>query len=187
MDKIKFTQVDAYTSPWSFSTKVKILLWDYVWLLCCKWTPKPLKNWRLFWLKLFGCKVYGKPFVHQNAVIRNPWNIILHDKSCIGDGAIVYALGEIEIGERATIAQEVYLSTGTHDFNRSTMDLITVKITVGSDVFVAARAFILPGVTIGEGAVIGACSVVTKDMPAWMVCAGNPCKPLKPREFKESE
>jgi putative colanic acid biosynthesis acetyltransferase WcaF len=61
------------------------------------------------------------------------------------------------------------------------MPLIWAPITVGAECWVAAGAFIAPGVDIGDGAVIGARSVVTKTMPAWMVCAGNPCRPLKPR------
>jgi len=59
--------------------------------------------------------------------------------------------------------------------------LLTAPITVEDNVWLAADVFVHPGVTIGEGAVIGARSVVVKDMPAWTVCAGHPCKPIKPR------
>ena len=125
--------------------------------------------------------MFGRPFVHQHAIVRKPWNLTLHDKACLGDGANAYTLGEIVIGERATVAQEVYLCTGTHDFSDEIIPLMTAKITVEEDAFIGARAFIMPGVTIRAGAVIGAASVVTKDMPPWTICAGNPCKPIKPR------
>ena len=62
----------------------------------------------------------------------------------------------------------------------------SAPITIGESVWVAAGAFVAPGVTIGAGAVIGARSVVTKDMPDWTVCAGNPCRPLKPRVLRDS-
>lgn len=175
-------QVSAYRSPWSNSMRLRRLMWELCWAFFCAWTPKPLNTWRLLWLRLFGCKIKGRPFVHQRARILIPWNLTLHDRACLGDGANAYTLGPIEIKARATIAQEVYLCTGTHDFSTPVLPLVTAKITVGEDAFVGARAFVLPGVTIGDGAVIGACSLVTKDMPPWTVCAGHPCAPMKPRE-----
>src|SRR5438552_8769825 len=105
----------------------------------------------------------------------------MHDRACLGDRANAYSLGEIEIGARATIAQEVYLSSGTHDFNRLEMPLVADKITIGEDAFIGARAFILPGVKIGARSVIGACSVVTKDVPENVVAAGNPCRVIRSR------
>ncbi len=100
----------------------------------------------------------------------------MRDRACLGDRANAYSLGEIEIQERATVAQEVYLCTGTHDFSDPVMPLQTAKITIGAGAFICARAFIMPGVTIGESAIIGACSVVTKDVPAGFVAVGNPAK-----------
>jgi putative colanic acid biosynthesis acetyltransferase WcaF len=119
--------------------------------------------------------------VHQRARIAIPWNLTLHDRACLGDRANAYSLGEIEIGARATIAQEAYLSAGSHDFEQTGMPLVTAKITVGDDAFIGARAFVLSGVTIGARSIIGACSVVTKDVPENVVAAGNPCRVLKPR------
>ena len=76
--------------------------------------------------------------------------------------------------EAATVAQEAYLCTGTHDFENPTMQLITEKIVIGKNSFIGARAMILPGVTIGENAVIGAQSVISKNVPANEIFAGNP-------------
>jgi putative colanic acid biosynthesis acetyltransferase WcaF len=91
------------------------------------------------------------------------------------------SLGEIELGARCTIAQEAYLCTGTHDLTQPTFPLVVAKITVGEDAFVGARVFILPGVRIGARAIVGACSVVTNDVPDEMIAAGNPCKVLRVR------
>jgi putative colanic acid biosynthesis acetyltransferase WcaF len=110
-----------------------------------------------------------------------PWNLTLHDRACLGDRANAYNLGEIEIGARATVAQEAYLSTGSHDFEQSGMPLTIAKITIGEDAFIGARAFVLPGITIGARSIIGACSVVTKDVPENVIAAGNPCKILRAR------
>jgi putative colanic acid biosynthesis acetyltransferase WcaF len=172
-------QKSIYDSSWSFREKAGMLLWEFAWLFFCVWTPKPLNSWRLFWLRAFGAKLEGKPFVHQRARIQIPWHLTMRDRACIGDRANIYSLGEIELGEACTVAQECYLCAGTHDF-QDTMFLMTDKITIGARAFLGARTFVLPGVTIGEGCVVGACSVVTKDTPPGMICAGNPCRPIRP-------
>jgi putative colanic acid biosynthesis acetyltransferase WcaF len=174
-------QSSAYESPWSSGQRVLRVLWEICWAVFCSWTPKPLNEWRLFWLRVFDAKIYGKPFVHQRARIAIPWNLTLHDHACLGDRANAYSLGEIEIGAGATIAQEAYLSTGSHDFEKPGMPLVTAKITIGEDAFVGARAFVMPGITIGARSIIGACSVVTKDMPSDSIAAGNPCKIIRMR------
>jgi putative colanic acid biosynthesis acetyltransferase WcaF len=174
-------QASAYDSPWSGSERFMRVLWEVCWVLFCAWTPKPLNGWRLFWLRVFDAKIEGEPFVHQRARIAIPWNLTLHDRACLGDRANANTLGPIEVGARATVAQEVYLSTGTHDFSRPEIPLVTAKITIGEDAFVGARAFLLPGVSIGARSVVGACSVVTRDVPADVIAAGNPCKVLRSR------
>jgi putative colanic acid biosynthesis acetyltransferase WcaF len=174
-------QKSAFDSPWSDANRMMRVLWEICWLIFCAWTPKPLNEWRLFWLRVFDAKIDGTPFVHQRARIAIPWNLTLHDRACLGDRANAYTLGEIEIGARATVAQEVYLSTGSHDFSQPDLPLTTAKITIGEDAFIGARAFVLPGVTIGARSVIGAGSVVTKDVPGDVIAAGNPCRVLHPR------
>jgi putative colanic acid biosynthesis acetyltransferase WcaF len=174
-------QKSAYESPWSGSHRLMQALWEICWLVFCVWTPKPFNEWRLFWLRAFNAKIDGTPFVHQRARIAIPWNLTLHDRACLGDRANAYSLGEIEIGPRATVAQEVYLSSGSHDFDRPGMPLVVAKITIGEDTFLGARVFVLPGVTIGARSIIGACSVVTHDVPENVIAAGNPCRVLRAR------
>jgi putative colanic acid biosynthesis acetyltransferase WcaF len=176
-------QESAFASPWSAGDRWRMLLWEYCWALLCSWTPKPANPWRLFWLRLFGAKMHGRPFVHQRARIAIPWNLTMHDRACLGDRANAYTLGEIEIGARATVAQEVYLNTGSHDFTTPRIPLVVGKIMIGEDVFIGARAFVMPAITIGARSVIGACSVVTKDVPPDSVAVGNPCRLIAKREL----
>lgn len=182
-----YKQKSAYHSARPLTERLLLIVWDWVWFLLCAWTPKPLNPWRLFWLKLFGCRMDGAPFVHQRARIEAPWRLIMHDRSCLGDRAHAYCLDTIELGARSTISQEAYLCTGTHDFEEPTLPLLIAGISIGEDAFLGARAFVMPGVSIGRGAVIGACSLVTQDMPDWTVCFGHPCRPVKPRKMKGSD
>ena len=182
--KQQHVQSSQYNSPWSVSLRIKMLVWEYVWLILCSWTPKPANRWRLLWLMIFGCKIYGKPFVHQRARIQIPWNLILHDHACLGDRANAYTLGVIEIFEHATVGQEVYLCTGTHAFNKPEMNLITSKITINKNAFLGVRAVIMPGITIGENAIIGAGSLVTKNVEKNTIVGGNPAQYIKNRTFE---
>src|SRR3954462_570029 len=170
-------QSSPYESPWPASNRVMRVLWEVCWFIFCAWTPKPLNEWRLFWLRVFDAKIHGQPFVHQRARIAIPWNLTLHDRACLGDRANAYSLGEIEIHEAAIVAQEAYLCTGTHQFDHPALPLVTAKITIGPRAFIGARAFVLPCVTIGNGARVGAFSVVTKDVPPEAIVLGNPARP----------
>jgi len=172
-------QSSPYDSPWTLRQRIGLMLWQFCWGGFCAWTPKPLNAWRLLWLRLFGATLDGQPFVHPRARIAIPWHLTLHNRACLGDRANAYSLGEIEIHEDATVAQEAYLCTGTHLFSSPNRELQTAKISIGPGAFVCARAFILPGVTIGAGAIIGACAVVTRDVAPNTVVAGNPAVPVR--------
>ena len=88
--------------------------------------------------------------------------------------------GGIEIGDDVLIGHQVVIATLNHDLDpakRGNMTPAPVKI--GNKVWIGAHATVLPGVTVGEGAVIAAGAVVTKDVPANTVVAGVPAKPIK--------
>ena len=127
-------------------------------------------------LRLFGADIDGRPFVHPRARIQIPWHVALHDQACIGDRANLYSLDRIVIRRGAVVAQEAYLCTGTHQFDDPALPLLTAPITVGENAFIGARAFVLPGVDIGDGAVVGACSVVTKTVAPGRTVKGNPAR-----------
>ena len=169
-------QASAFSSPWTRRQQVGLLVWEYAWVALCRWTPKPLNPWRLLVLRAFGATVAGRPFVHPRARVQIPWKLTLRDRACLGDGTMAYSLGRIEIGERATVAQEAYLCAGTHDFTDVNLPLQTAPIVIGADCFVGARALVLPGVTIGARAIVGAGSVVPRDVAPDAIVAGNPAR-----------
>lgn len=177
---------DAFTGP-SFSLRNRIgrLVWNVASVLLIRWTPKPFHAWRRFILRLFGAKLGDGCHIYPKAVIWAPWNLEVGPESGVADGAILYTQAPIKLGRRVVISQGAHLCTGSHDYENPGFPLYARPITVGDHAWIAAEAFVHPGITIGEGAVVGARSVVTKDVPAWMVCAGHPCKPIKERKLKD--
>ena len=176
MNPIK--QENPYQTPWPWWSTLILMMWRLSWLTLCSWTPKYLNQWRILVLKLFGAKLRGLPFIHSSARIQIPWNLSMDHRACLGEKTNAYSLGKIDIHKGATIAQEAYLCTGTHEFSNPTLQLIVKKITVEANAFIGARAMILPGVNVGKNAVVGAMSVVTKDVIADQIVAGNPAKEI---------
>lgn len=154
-------------------------IFEAVWFVACVWTPKPLNFWRVFILRLFGARVSYRAFVHPRARVTHPWHLTMHPRSCLGDRAHAYALGHITLHTGATAAQESYLCTATHNFTQPSLPLICRPIVIERQAFIGARAFILPGITVGANALVGAQSLVSRNVPAGATVAGNPAKVLR--------
>ncbi|HMJ91093.1 MAG TPA: glycosyltransferase [Candidatus Acidoferrum sp.] len=147
--------------------------------------PRPCSKLRIAILRLMGAKIGKECHLEPRLKILLPWNIELGDHVAIGREVEFLNFAPVRIGPMTVVSQYTYLCTGTHDYTHPHFPLTFAPISIGSECWIAARSFIAPGVSIGPGAVVGAASVVTKNLPAWMVCAGNPCRPIKPREIKK--
>jgi putative colanic acid biosynthesis acetyltransferase WcaF len=175
---------DTFTgASFSLSNRIGRVAWGAVYLILFRFSPRPLHGWRSVLLRLFGAKIGKGVHIYPAVKIWAPWNLEIKDEAGVGSQAILYSQAKITIGHRAVISQGAHICTGTHDYTKSGQPLIAFPIVIGDRAWIAAEAFIHPGITIGEGAVIGARSVVTKDMPAWMICAGHPCKPIRERHL----
>lgn len=160
---------------------LSVQLWWLVQASLFRWSPQFAKNYRVWLLRAFGAKVGRGVNIRPSVTITYPWKVSIGDYAWIGDDAVLYSLGEIEIGANAVVSQLSYLCAGDHDYSKTDFPIRSRKITVGAQAWLAADVFVAPGVTIGSGAVIGARSSVFKDMPAGMVCYGYPCVPIKAR------
>lgn len=156
------------------------LLWGLAMPLF-RFSPRPLWGWRRTLLRVFGARIGKDVHVCPTVRIIIPWNLTLGDGSAIGDYAILYALGPITLGPRTTVSQYAHLCAGSHQWRDPAMPLIKPPITIGSDVWICADAFVGPGVKIGDGAILGARAVLVKDCPSWAVFAGNPAREIATR------
>ena len=186
---VRGPRIDLYKIQSATPLRIKLLrvLWHCFQLPFFNHTPRLLSPLRVFLLRLFGAKIGRACQVDGGVKIWIPWNLKMGERSCIGFNSEIYNFAPVEIGDHVVISQRSYLCTSTHDYSHPHFPLISSPIRIESQAWVAAEAFLTPGVTIGEGAVVGARSVVTKSMPPWTVCAGNPCKPLKARVIKPVE
>jgi putative colanic acid biosynthesis acetyltransferase WcaF len=147
-----------------------------------RFSPRPCFGWRNLLLRLFGAKIGSHVHIYRTVAISIPWNLQVGDYAAIGDHAFIYNLGLITIGARATISHRTHLCAGTHDYKRADFPLLRPPIVIGANAWICADAFVGPGVTIGEGAIVGAAAVALKDVEPWTIVAGNPAKFIKLRE-----
>lgn len=162
------------------------LLWGVVWLLLFRPSPKPCYAWRRWLIRRFGARIGGRARLSPNCRIWAPWNLTMGDLSCLGDHVDCYCVAPVTIGSRVTVSQYSYLCAATHSYTDPMLKLIPQPIVIHDWVWVCADVFVGPGVTVGEGAVIGARSSVYQDVPAWKVCVGNPAKPIKSRVIQDA-
>lgn len=131
-------------------------------------------------LRIFGAKIDKKANIYNTCTIYAPWNLKI-GRACVGPNTILYSKDKIIIGNDTVISQGSYLCTASHDISNLMLPLITNQILIEDNVWVAADAFIGPGVSIGQGAVVGARAAVFKDVEPWTVVGGNPAKFIKKR------
>lgn len=165
---------------------LQVQLWWLVQATLFRCSPQFAYGFRAALLRFFGAQIGKKTVIRPSVRITYPWRVKIGDYVWIGDGAELYSLGEIEIGNNAVISQRSYLCAADHDYTKADFPIQAKKIVIGDQAWLATDVFVAPGVSIGAGAVIGARSAVFKDMPASMVCMGSPCKPVKPREIVQA-
>ena len=157
------------------------------WLLtrsfCFQHSVMPWYRLRRGILRRYGATVGVAAIVKPGVKITFPWKLKIGAHSWVGEDCWLLNLDRIEIGSNVCISQRTLLCTGSHDWSDPGFRLITKPITVEDGVWISANVFVGPGVTIGQNSVVTAGSVVARDLPANMVCSGNPCVPVKPRNW----
>jgi putative colanic acid biosynthesis acetyltransferase WcaF len=177
--------ISQYQNKFSRRNQLLRLLWSVVWAVFARPLPRSLcRGWKRFLLRCFGAKIHSKAHVYSSAKIYAPWNLVMEAYSCIASEVDCYNVDKIIIGAHSTISQKTYLCTSSHNIGSSTFPLITAPIIIKDQVWIAADAFVGMGVTIGQGAIVGARAAVFKDIEPWTVVGGNPAKFIKKRVIK---
>jgi putative colanic acid biosynthesis acetyltransferase WcaF len=162
-----------------------VQFWWIVQALLFNPSPQVFYGWRRGLLRLFGARIGKGVIIRPSVKVTYPWKLSIGDWSWIGDDVTLYTLADVVIGESAVVSQHCYLCTGSHDYNRPSFDIYALPINIESQAWLATHVFVGPGVTVGTRAVIGACSVTFKDVPADMICIGNPLKVVRRRPSQE--
>lgn len=171
-----------WVNPHSRGNVAARALWGVVYRLFFRPTPRPFHAWRNWLLRCFGARLHPTARVYPRARVWAPWNLVMGERATLGDDVDCYCVDTITIGAHTTVSQYTYLCGATHDFEFEAFPLAPRPITIGAWCWVAADVFVAPGVTIGEGTVVGARSGVFKDLPPWVVASGTPAQPRRPRE-----
>ncbi|MBT0668340.1 putative colanic acid biosynthesis acetyltransferase [Novosphingobium profundi] len=169
----------------SLANRMARVLWGVSWLLLARWTPPPCHRWRRFVLKRFGARIAPGARVHASVRIWLPANLSIGEDSLIGPGAHLYNQGHIAIGSGTVISQGAYICASSHDVRDPKFQLVLKPVRIGDGCWVAADAFVGPGVHIGDGAVLAARGALFSDAQAGGIYRGNPAAFVRARELRE--
>ena len=170
----------------SFSLGNRLLraVWMVTWLVLARFTPPPLHGWRRLVLRAFGAQIGRGARVHGSVSVWLPANLALGEYTLIGPGVRLYNQGRISVGARSVISQRAHICASTHDLRDPLFQLVLRPVTIGAQCWVAAEAFVGPGVTMGDRAVLGARGALFSDAAPDGVYSGNPAVYVKDRQLR---
>lgn len=174
-----------FQTPYSRSNKLRRFVWNLVWVCLARPFPRSMAmGWKRMLLRSFGAKIASTAVVYATVKVFQPWLLTMDDYACLAEGVDCYNVAPIRIGRNATVSQRAFLCTAGHDITDPHHHQTDAPIVIGDRAWVCAETFVGQGVTIGEGAVVGARACVFKDVDSWTVVGGNPAKYIKTRRYK---
>jgi putative colanic acid biosynthesis acetyltransferase WcaF len=161
------------------------VIWNLVWTLLARPLPRSFGNkWKVFLLRLFGAEIHSTATIYSSVRVYYPPNLIMGAYSCLAPYVECYNVDRIIIGAHTTVSQKSFLCSASHDISSVNLPLIYSPIIIEDQVWIGADVFISMGVTIAQGAVVGARSSVYKNVQKWTVVGGNPARFIKSRFIK---
>jgi putative colanic acid biosynthesis acetyltransferase WcaF len=179
-------QGDPFLRPSAtLANRVARLAWGAAYWLLFRPSPRPMHAWRSSLLRLFGAKLGADCHIYPRARIWAPWNLVCEDVVAIADDAEIYNAATIVLRSHSTVSQNAYLCGATHDCDDPAFPIISLPITIGRYGWIAARATVQAGVSVGEGAVLGLGAVATRNLDAWCVYGGIPANLIRKRRCRQ--
>lgn len=173
----------ARGAPFPLSNKLERMVWGLAWFVLARFTPPPLHGWRRLVLRLFGARIGQDARIYASAIIWLPRNLEIGAGTIIGPGVRLYNQGIIRIGADTVISQRAQLCASTHRTNDPRFELVLRPVMIGNGCWIAAEAFVGPGVTMGDGSVLGARAALFSDSEAMGIYRGNPAELVRQRRF----
>ena len=159
-------------------------LWFFLGLPLLRASWNPFSAFRCWLLRRFGASVGTGVVIKPGVRVKYPWLLEIGDHSWIGEDAWIDNLSPVRIGADVCISQGVYLCTGNHDWSDPAFGLIARPIQIADGAWIGAKVIVCPGITVAEGAVATAGSVVTRDLDAHTIYGGNPAVKIKSRHIR---
>lgn len=185
----RFTQGDRTNAPlpiqggptFALRHRIKRAIWRLCWVLLAAWTPPSWMALRRLVLRVFGAQIHPLAMVRGSARIWWPEHLSMGAYASIGPEVICYNVAPITLGDRAIVSQRAHLCAAGHAVDHPDFPLRAKPITIGDGAWVAAEAYVGPGVDVGAGAVLGARGVAVKNLTPWTIYGGNPAQAIRPR------
>ncbi|WP_317173987.1 acyltransferase [Mucilaginibacter glaciei] len=127
-------------------------------------------------LRILRARIGKKVGLYRNFEVRSPWKLSIGNSTVIGHGALLDARMKLTIGNNVNLSNEVMIWTLHHDYNSASFESVGEQVIIEDYAWICSRAIILPGVTIGKGAVVAAGAVVVRDVLPYTVVGGVPAK-----------
>ena len=168
-------------TPPDLRDRLRRSAWRIVWLLLYRPSPNPLHAWRCWLLRCFGATIGPRAHPYPSARIWAPWNLVMEADACLANEVDCYNVAPVILRRGSIVSQKAYLCTASHDAADPAFPLTGGAIEIGDHAWVAAAAFVGPGVTVAAGAIAAAHAVVVRDVAAGEVVAGNPARAVSGR------
>ena len=163
---------------------LKRLLWYYVNAIFFRSGWFPVSTFKIFLLRLFGAYIGKGVVIKPRVHVKYPWHLYIGNNTWIGERVWIDNLVLVNIANNVCISQGAILQTGSHNYKKTTFDLITGPITLEDGVWIGCGAIINQGLTLASHSVLTSGSVVTKNLEPYYIYQGNPAVKVRPRHIE---
>ena len=160
---------------------LKRFLWFYLNALFLKTSLIPLNGFKIALLRAFGAKIGQSITIKPGVNIKYPWNLSIGHHTWLGENVWIDSLVSVTMGNNVCISQGAVILTGSHDYKKTSFDLITKPVVLEDGVWIGACAIVSAGVTAASHAVLTSGSVATKNLATYTVYQGNPAVKVRSR------